>query len=96
VNDVLVDRKILQDRFERLGWTSYRLAQAVSRIRAEIFGEIEKKPANLVTAVEKVLNDPNTSSFKNVEVAVRAMGGELVIRWEKVEEVVTGHEEIKL
>jgi hypothetical protein len=96
VNDVCVDQKILQNRFEKLGWTSYRLAQAVSKIRTEVFGEPAKKPGNLVTAVEKVLDDPNTSSFKNVEAAIRAMGGELVIRWQTVEEVVTGHEEIKL
>lgn len=96
MNDLNVDRKILQNRFERLGWTSYRLAQAVSKVRVEVFGEPEKKAANLVTSVEKVLDDPNKSSFKNVEAAIRAMGGELVIRWKTTEEVVTGHEEIKL
>lgn len=96
MNGLYVDRKILQDRFQKLGWTSYRLAQEVSKIRVLLFGESEKKASNLVTAVEKILEDPNTSSFKNVESAIRAMGGELVIRWEKVEEVVTGHEEIKL
>lgn len=96
MNGLNVDRKILQDRFKSLGWTSYRLAQEVNRIRVALFGEEEKKPANLVTAVEKVIGDPNTSSFKNVEAAIRAMGGELIIRWEKTEQVVTGHEEIKL
>lgn len=96
MNGLSVDRKILQDRFASLGWTSYRLAQEVSKIRVAVFGEKEKKPANLVTAVEKVIDDPNTSSFKNVEAAIRAMGGELVIRWKKTEQVVTGHEEIKL
>lgn len=96
MNGLNVDRKILQDRFNSLGWTSYRLAQEVSKIRVAVFGESQKKPANLVTAVEKVIDDPNTSSFKNVEAAIRAMGGELIIRWEKKEQVVTGHEEIKL
>jgi hypothetical protein len=91
-----VDRRILQDRFQKLGWTSYRLAQEVSKIREKFFGETVKKPANLVTAVEKVIDDPNTSSFKNVEASIRAMGGEIVIRWKKTEEIVTGHEEIKL
>lgn len=94
MNNLCVDRKILQDRFSKLGWTSYRLAQEVIKIRVALFGEAEKKPANLVTSVEKLLEDPNASSFKNVEAAIRAMGGELVIRWEKVE--VTGHEEVKL
>lgn len=96
MNGLCVDRAILQDRFKQLGWTSYRLAQEVGRIRESIFGEPAKKPANLVTAVEKVIEDPNTSSFKNVEAAIRAMGGELVIRWENREQVVVGHEEIKL
>lgn len=96
MNGLCVDQKILQDRFRRLGWTSYRLAQEVSKVRSSVFGEKEKKPATLVSSVSKVIENPNVSSFKNVEAAIRAMGGELVIRWQQVEEVVTGHEEIKL
>ncbi len=91
-----VDKQILQNRLKNLGWTAYRLAQEVSKVRVCVFREEEKRPATLVTAVSKVISDPNTSSFKNVEAAIRAMGGELIIRWETVETVVTGHEEIKL
>jgi hypothetical protein len=96
MDNLYVDQKILQDRFQKLGWTSYRLAQEVGRIRVSVFGEPARKPANLVTAVEKVIDDPNTSSFKNVEAAIRAMGGDLVIRWQNTEQVVTSHEEVKL
>lgn len=96
MNDLEVEKAVLRQRFESLGWTAYRLAQEVGRVRQSVFGEEPKKPANLVTAVEKVLDDPNKSSFKNVEAAIKAMGGELIIRWETKEQVVVGHEEVKL
>lgn len=91
-----MDKKILQDRFDKLGLTTYKLAQEVSKIRATVFGEAEKKPTSLVTSVSNVIENPNTSSFKNVEAAIRAMNGELIVRWKNVEEVVVGHEEIEL
>ena len=81
---------------KKLGWTAYKLAHEVSKIRVSVFGEEEKKGTHLVTAVSNVLENPNASSFKNVESAVRAMGGEIIIRWQTVEQVVTGHEEVKL
>jgi len=96
MNGFSVDQKILRDRFKRLGWTSYKLAQEVGKVRESVFGELPKKPGNLVTAVEKVIEDPNTSSFKNVEAAIRAMGGDLVIRWQNAEQVVTSYEEVNL
>lgn len=88
-------KEVLKERFESLGWTAYRLAQEVSKVRSAIFGET-KKPSNLVSSVNKVLEDPNKASFKNVEAAIKAMGGELTIRWTTTEKVVTGHEDIKL
>ena len=96
MNGLCVDKKILKDRFDELGWTEYRLAKEVSHIRSDDFGEQKKTPSSLVTSVAKVIEDPNTSQFKNVEAAIKAMGGELVIRWQQTEEVVTGHKEIKL
>lgn len=91
-----MDKSILQNRFQKLGLTAYKLAQKVSKVRANVFGEEEKKPASLVTSVSKVIENPNSSSFKNVEAAIRAMNGELIVRWKNVEEVVVGHEEIEL
>jgi hypothetical protein len=93
---VNVDSKILSERFKKLGWTTYKLAREVNRIRVSLFGEESKKTGSLVTSVAKVLDNPNNCSFKNVEAAIRAMGGEVVIRWQNVEEVVVGHDEIKL
>jgi hypothetical protein len=95
VKNYNVDKKVLSDRFKKLGWTNYKLAGEVSKIRASLFGE-DKKAASLVTSVAKVLDNPNAASFKNVEAAIRAMGGEIIVRWTNVEEVVVGHEEIKL
>ena len=94
MNELLVDRAILQKRFEELGWTEYRLAKEAGQVRVEEFGETEKSPSSLVTSVSKVIENPNTSQFKNVEAVIKAMGGELVIKWPQVE--VTGHEEVVL
>ena len=92
---IQLKKELLKERFDSLGWTAYKLAQEVSRVRSAIFGE-KKKPSNLISSVNKVLEDPNKASFKNVEAAVKAMGGELTIRWTTTEEVVTGHEDIQL
>ena len=94
MNGLIVDKAVLQERFEKLGWTEYRLAKEAGQVRAEEFGEKEKSPSSLVTSVSKVIENPNTSQFKNVEAVIKAMGGELIIRWPQVE--VTGHEEVKL
>ncbi|ESA35955.1 hypothetical protein N836_09555 [Leptolyngbya sp. Heron Island J] len=94
MNELIVDKSILRSRFETLGWTEYRLAKETSRVRAEQLGEKEKSPSSLVTSVSKVIENPNTSQFKNVEAVIKAMGGELVIRWPQVE--VVSHEEVKL
>jgi hypothetical protein len=91
-----VDHQILEARFRKLGWTSYRLAQEVTKVREVVFGEKIKHPKHLVTTIDRLLKDPNASSFKNVEAAIRAMGGEVVIRWENREEVVSGYEEVRL
>ena len=95
MNGLSVDRAILKQRFDELGWTEYRLAKEVSQVRADEFGENKKTPSSLVTSVAKVIEDPNTSQFKNVEAAIKAMGGELVIRWE-TEEIIKGQREVTL
>ncbi|RUS94001.1 hypothetical protein DSM106972_094720 [Dulcicalothrix desertica PCC 7102] len=77
-----MDSKILNSRFKKLGWTTYKLAQKVNRIRVSIFGEESKKTSSLVTSIAKILDNPNNCSFKNVEAAIRAMGGEVIIRWQ--------------
>lgn len=94
MNELIVDKAVLQERFEELGWTEYRLAKEAGQIRVEEFGEKEKAPSSLVTSVSKVIESPNTSQFKNVEAVIKAMGGELIIKWPQVE--VTGHKEVKL
>lgn len=91
-----VDNRILRDRFEKLGWTAYQLAKECIKVRVQDFGEEEKRPATLTSSVSKVLDNPNAASFKNVEAAIKAMGGEITIRWTNTEQVVTGHEDIKL
>ena len=94
MNGLIVDKSVLQSRFTALGWTEYRLAKETSQVRFEQMGENQKSPSSLVTSVSKVIENPNTSQFKNVEAVIKAMGGELIIRWPQVE--VVSHEEVKL
>ena len=92
--NLLVEKDVLQERFGDLGWTEYRLAKEAGRVRTEEFNEPEKAPSSLVTSVSKVLENPNTSQFKNVEAVIKAMGGEIVIRWP--EEKVVDYKEVKI
>ena len=94
MNDLIVDNSVLRERFDELGWTEYRLAKEAGRVRAEQLGEKPKSASSLVTSVSKVIENPNTSQFKNVEAVIKAMGGELIIRWPQVE--VVSHQEVKL
>jgi hypothetical protein len=96
VNRFSVDIEILKTRFQDLRLTKYELAKRVSDIRASLPGGIRRRPGDLVTSVDGVIKNPNTSQFKNVEAVVKAMGGELFIRWENTEQVVTSQEEVKL
>lgn len=91
-----MDKRILIERLRDLNWTTYRLAQEVSRVRTEIFGDEVKNPRSLISSLDKALENPDASSMKTIEAMVKAMGGELLIRWPETKTVVTGHKEEKL
>ncbi len=91
MKQLLMNPKVLQDRLEQLGWTHYRLAQELDKLRGE-----NKGAANYASTVSKVLTNPEMSRAKTLEDLIKALGGELIVRWQKTEEVVVEHEEVKL
>ncbi len=89
----LMRKEIFGDRLEELGWTAYRLAQEVARLRSEEEGA-QKKVTSFVSSVRQALDTPDTSSLKTIETLIKALDGELVIRWKERTEVITGEREV--
>ncbi len=54
-----------------------------------------KGAGNYTSTVKKVLDNPERSDSKTKEDLVKAMGGELFIKWKKTEPVVVDYEELK-
>ncbi len=90
MNNTLMNPKVLHDRLESLGWTPYRLAQEIDKLRGT-----NKGAGNYTSTVKKVLDNPERSQSKTLEDLVKAMGGELFIKWQKTEPVVVDYEEVK-
>jgi hypothetical protein len=87
-------KEILEDRLRELGWSPYRVAKEIARIRGE--AEQMKRPTRYATAVRQAMENPDNSSLKTIESLIAAMGGQLFIRWEQKEEVITGAKEVQI
>lgn len=88
-------KEILEERLKELGWSAYKLAQEVSRLRSQEQGE-EKKATSFVSSVRQALDKPDNSSLKTIETLIKALDGEIIIRWKEKREVVTGEREVKV
>ena len=88
-------KEILADRLKELRWSAYKLAQEVSRLRAEEEGE-EKKVTSFVSSVRQALEKPDNSSLKTIETLIKALDGELIIRWKEKKEIVIGEREVRV
>lgn len=82
---------VLQERLKELGWTRYRLAQELAKFRGD-----GKEAQKLASTVTKVVNDPEKCNVSTLNDLIKALGGELIIRWQKTEVVVIDTEEVKL
>lgn len=91
----LMRKEILEERLKELDWTAYKLAQEFARIREQEEG-VEKKVTSFVTSVRQALDKPEKSSLKTIETMIKALDGELVIRWKQKEEIVTGEKEVRV
>ncbi|MDA0672654.1 MAG: hypothetical protein O3C67_02975 [Cyanobacteria bacterium] len=67
--------EILVQRLQALGWTQYRLTKEVIRLKGE------DAPVTRYNSIKTTLNNPENSKFENVRDLVKAMGGEIVIRF---------------
>ncbi len=90
----LMKRDILQDRLKQMGWSRYRLTQEYCRVRGE-----PTDPSSIKRyegTIKRALEDPNKSSTEVIELIIKALDGEQLIRWNTREEVLTGQEEVKV
>ena len=87
---LLMDSEVLRQRLDDLGWTPYRLAQELDNLRGE-----NKGAASYASTVNKILKNPEASRSKTLEDLIKAMGGELFIRWKKTEQIIVDYEEVK-
>lgn len=91
----LMRKEILENRLNELGWSAYKLAQMVTLLRSQEEKE-EKKVSNFVSLVRNALSKPDNSSLKTIETLVKALDGEIIIRWKQKKEVVTGEREERI
>lgn len=78
-------KAVLAKRIEQLGYTRYRVTKEVCQIRAE-GGEVPPV-TRYNSTVGKALDDPQNVRFYIIEDLVKALDGEIVIRWNNPEEV---------
>ena len=88
-------KEILDERLKELGWSAYRLAQEVSKLRSQE-EEQQKKVTSFVSSVRQALEKPDNSSLKTIETLIKALDGEIIIRWKERKEVVIGEREVKI
>jgi hypothetical protein len=85
---------VLTNRLQALGWTSYRLAKEVAKVRADMYGEVIENPKSLVNGINACLKDPDRSSGRMLECIIKAMGGSLSVKW-TTEKIVKTTEEME-
>ncbi|KAM3093200.1 hypothetical protein ACKFKF_29695 [Phormidesmis sp. 146-12] len=70
---------------DSLGWTAYQLAQEVAKLR-QGRGE-DTNRTKIQSSIDRALKEPDgRASYINDDI-VKALGGEIVIRWQSFEEV---------
>lgn len=87
-------KEILLDRLEQLGWSRYRLTKEYCRVQG-----IKPDAAchdRFDNTVKEILENPETSSTRLVELIVKALDGEEYIQWNVRETVMIGRYEVKV
>ncbi len=88
-----MQKEILEERLKELEWTPYKLAQEVTRLKSIEKGE-NKNVTSYVSSVRQALMNPERSTLRTLETIIKALDGELVIRWKEKKEIVTGSREV--
>ncbi|NEP15435.1 MAG: hypothetical protein F6J97_00860 [Leptolyngbya sp. SIO4C1] len=75
-------KDILQERLDMLGITKYEVSKRIAENRGA------KKVTDVSSIVAKTLSEPEGRRYSNVAEVVKAMGGDIVIRWHNTDEKV--------
>jgi len=73
---------ILQDRVKELGISRYEVSKRVAR------GRGSNKATDVSSVVNKILEAPEGRRYSNIAEVVKALGGDIVIRWHSVDEKI--------
>lgn len=79
-------RDVLENRMNQLGFTQYRLTKEICQMRTKD-GEEVPPVTRYNSSIRQAVQDPENVKFQIIEDVVKAMGGEIVIRWHNIEEV---------
>lgn len=79
-------KEILTERMAKLGYSKYRLTKEICKLRAQD-GKVAPV-SKYQSSVRQALDDPDMVKHYIVEDLIKAMGGEIIIRW-------TNHEDVK-
>ena len=74
-------KDVLEARVKDLGITPYEVAKRVAKARS-------KEVSTVTSSVNNVLSAPERRQYASLADVVRALDGEIVIRWRTVEEKV--------
>ncbi|MEO0644801.1 MAG: hypothetical protein AAFZ17_01395 [Cyanobacteria bacterium J06650_10] len=74
-------KDLLDERLKYLGITKYEVAKRVAKVRGKKVGDVTSSVAN-------VLSGPERRRFDNLAEVIRALDGEIVVRWHTTEENV--------
>lgn len=75
-------KEILEERLAELKITPYEVAKRIAESRGK------EKATDVSTTVNNVLSSPERRRYDIVAEVVKALGGDIVIRWHSVEEKV--------
>ena len=75
-------KEILEERIKDLGITPYEVAKRVAE------GRGKKKATDVSATVNNVLESPERRRYDTLVEVVKALGGDIVVRWHSVEEKV--------
>lgn len=78
-------KKALEDRMQQLGYTQYKLTKQICQMRAE--GDEIPPVTRYNSTVGKALDNPLHVKYYIIQDLIKAMDGEIVIRWNNPDEV---------
>jgi hypothetical protein len=72
-------KEVLAQRIAQLGYSQYRVTQEICKLRAN--GDEIPPVTRYNSSIIKALTDPQNVKFYVIEDLIKALGGEIIIRW---------------